>query len=54
MLDVPELGENPVETDLEAVKDEILYSLLLDNAGNRAWGNDPVSRMYDELPAEGQ
>ena len=52
MLDAPELKENSVETDIEPVKDEIIYSLLLDDAGDRAWGNDLVSRMYDELSME--
>ena len=50
LLDAPELRENPVETEPKAVKDEILYSLLLDDAGDRAWGKDLVSRMYNELP----
>ena len=52
LLGAAELTENPGETDPKAVKDEILYSLLLDDVGNRAWGNNLISRMCNEMPAE--
>lgn len=55
-LEEPVLNEVTEEVEPTAVKDETLYSILLDNAdnaGDGAWGNDFVSRMYDELPAEG-